>query len=576
MKSNIFKLTIIILLLSPFILRADTVPVFIDDTGGTTGTGSGTGTGGGSGGTGSNGGGTSVTTSSKSDTFVQTDAADNITYTTAVLHGTAGDKSANPTLPLTAYFRYSKAEISPIFCNDIYGTNMISTKDIPLGAKDKTCTKGGTYPYCTPPASQSFYQKISGLAPDTTYYYCAIASNRSVIGYQTGEDNIVKNFHTRPYGTTVKTEDATDIGVNTATLNGSFSSIYPITAYFQYKQYDMDPTTEWNDVCKKDYSLNGETSIQKSVQCNLLEIAKVKLDPNTRYQFRLVASANSGGENKIVYGYTSVFFTSDNTDGTTGGDTGGDGNTTGGGTGSGTTGGTGWGTTGGTTGLGTTGGTGLGTTGGTTGVGTSGNWTTGGGTGTWTTTSGTGGMGSAVWTSTGSGVGTWSSSSGSGTWRTLTGTIGSGSTGIWSGTDWGSLLYGNNTAGIINTTPLSLGQTGAPPADAIVRYHEGIETVFVRQIVKDSNFTKLYGYQSGGDLQAFAWNLADQFARTFGYVSENGKEIRVSLPDIAAYQLQLNQNVLTVYEYYNNKIVDVRKATTVFKTASNYEYYFKK
>ena len=62
----------------------------------------------------------------------------------------------------------------------------------------------------------------------------------------------------------------------------------------------------------------------------------------------------------------------------------------------------------------------------------------------------------------------------------------------------------------------------------------------------------------------------------FGYVNENGREIRVSLPDIAAYQLQLEGNKLTVYEYYDGRIVDIRNATTVFKTASGYEYYFQK
>jgi hypothetical protein len=121
-----------------------------------------------------------------------------------------------------------------------------------------------------------------------------------------------------------------------------------------------------------------------------------------------------------------------------------------------------------------------------------------------------------------------------------------------------------------------LGETVAPPNDAIVRYHEGIETVFVRQIIANTDFAKTYGYIQGSNLQTFADNLADQLARAFGYVSSTGKEIRVSKPDVAAYQLQLVGSKLTVYEYYNNKIVDVRNLTTVFKSASSYEYYFTK
>jgi len=89
-------------------------------------------------------------------------------------------------------------------------------------------------------------------------------------------------------------------------------------------------------------------------------------------------------------------------------------------------------------------------------------------------------------------------------------------------------------------------------------------------------FTQRYGYLAGMNLQIFAEDLADQFARAFGYVNTNRKEIRVSFPDIAAYQLQLIGNKLTVYEYYDNKIVDIRSTTATFKNKSDYEYYFKK
>ena len=187
--------------------------------------------------------------------------------------------------------------------------------------------------------------------------------------------------------------------------------------------------------------------------------------------------------------------------------------------------------------------------------GTSGTWGTGAGSGTWVTTTGIGGTGIVTWTGTGNGTGTWTSATGSGTWSNGLGTGGAG-TGTW--------------------TNLILGQTATPPNDAIVRYHEGIETVFTRQILANPIYTNTYGYREGNDLMTFAWDLSDQFARKFGYVNKNGKEIRVSYPDIAAYQLQLIGNELTVYEYYDNKIVDVRNITTVFKNASNYEYYFTK
>ena len=187
--------------------------------------------------------------------------------------------------------------------------------------------------------------------------------------------------------------------------------------------------------------------------------------------------------------------------------------------------------------------------------GNSGTWSTGIDSGTWVTTSGTGGTGVVTWTGTGNGVGAWSGATGSGTWSNGRG-AGSAGTGVWSN--------------------LILGQNATPPNDAIVRYHEGIETVFTRQILANPTYLETFGYQAGTDLSTFAWNLSDQLARMFGYVNENGREIRVSLPDIAAYQLQLEGNKLTVYEYYDGRIVDIRNATTVFKTASGYEYYFQK
>ena len=199
-----------------------------------------------------------------------------MTYTTVTLHGTGGDKNLVSTLPLTAYFRYSKADISPIYCNDIYGTNMTATKDIKLGVT----------------SSKSFSQDIIGLTPDTIYYYCAIISNKEKIAY--GGEAVVKQFHTSPYQTTVRTIGATEISNGTcptswtgtypncvgptnsgtcptswigtypncvgptpglATLNGSFSSIENVTTYFQYKKVSTDGTpTNWSIKSEKTHN----------------------------------------------------------------------------------------------------------------------------------------------------------------------------------------------------------------------------------------------------------------------------------------------------------------------------------
>ncbi len=133
-----------------------------------------------------------------------------------------------------------------------------------------------------------------------------------------------------------------------------------------------------------------------------------------------------------------------------------------------------------------------------------------------------------------------------------------------------------NDNGTNNPVNLVLGQTATPPVDAVVHYHEGIETVFQRQIVANTDLAKAYGYQTGADLQTFAWDLADLLAKSFGYVNKSGEEIRVGPPDMAAYQLYLDNGILTVYEYYNSKIVNIQKMTGALRNKYGYEYYFHK
>ncbi|MFZ2072838.1 MAG: hypothetical protein WAV10_04160, partial [Minisyncoccia bacterium] len=141
---------------------------------------------------------------------------------------------------------------------------------------------------------------------------------------------------------------------------------------------------------------------------------------------------------------------------------------------------------------------------------------------------------------------------------------------------FGQVTTGTTGTGNGTTGNLTLGQTATPPTDAIVHSQEGIETVFARQIIANKSLAKRYGYVEGQNITAFAWDLADLFAKIFGYIGYNGKEIRVSLPDIAAYQLAVVNNVLTVYEYFSFKIVNIQSMTEVLRNNYDYEYYFNK
>lgn len=125
---------------------------------------------------------------------------------------------------------------------------------------------------------------------------------------------------------------------------------------------------------------------------------------------------------------------------------------------------------------------------------------------------------------------------------------------------------------------LNVGDNAVPDADDIVRSREGIEHVFARRIVRSVNLQERYGYYSSNIL-GFAYDLAHSLAKKFGYVDSQGKEIRVSQPDVSAYALRVSGNKTFVYEYYQNKIIDIRMIKNdvrVFKTKNPYEYYFKK
>ena len=154
------------------------------------------------------------------------------------------------------------------------------------------------------------------------------------------------------------------------------------------------------------------------------------------------------------------------------------------------------------------------------------------------------------------------------------------------GTSFGNSNSGNGTfgnsgnsnsptvLGSLNNPAPALGSALVPPYSDVVRYHEGIEHVFTRQIVGDISLARIYGYQDGQNLQIFAGNLAHSFATMFGYYHGGGREIRVITPDIAAYQLGLKDGMLAVYEYYDNHLTGVATATGSLKETFEYEYYF--
>jgi len=155
-------------------------------------------------------------------------------------------------------------------------------------------------------------------------------------------------------------------------------------------------------------------------------------------------------------------------------------------------------------------------------------------------------------------------------------------------TPQGGIVRGTNTNTGIgngsgnNGTTSNMGDIVIPPNDAIVRYHEGVETVFIRQIKRNTVLQQKYGHKEGADLQAFANYLAHFFGKNYGYVAKNRKEVRVRYADVAAYELREIGGATIVYESYLNKttgnfeITGIRKLNSIFKLIFKYEYYFLK
>ena len=440
---------------------------------------------------------------------VYTGVTTDITDTAATLHG-----SANPVGKDTSgYFRYSAVQpgsITPVFCNEVFGNKMKSTQEYALGAKY---------------GPKIFPGYLTNLESDTTYYYCAIASEKRLIDY-----GGVNFFTTLPDPssvnavTSIQTKTPLVMSGSSVYLNGFYNAVVPTETYFEYKKkpsyanllnanltpmsavahWDLNPTSPTN---LSQFLNPNQTMSQQSLNLGSLNLSGNMANVNTNMVNTHVTATASNLSAPATAGWTKVG----------------------------------------------------------------------------SMTHETGGSGNIDFLATGLELNT------DYEFRAMIrnkndGTINPGERMSFKTlasnelTD-GALFDGiNNDNYVHNSTPVphTLGETVKAPVDATVRSREGIETVFARQIMQNFPLAKLYGYTDGGNLQSFAWSLADILGKAFGYVNSAGNEVRVSQPNVAAYELQVKDNKVTVYEYYNSKIVDVRTISSGFKSKGFYEYYYKK
>ena len=199
---------------------------------------------------------------------VTTVAASGITSTTAQLNG-----QVNPNgLDTNAIFECAPPAIwSP-------GTPSQDTPAYDIGTSYSTLT----YQYT-----------ITGLSPNTTYYFDAFCGNSDGLGR-----GVTLSFTTLPSGTvpTVTTDAATSIGANSAVLNGDANPLGNYT--YGYFQYGL--TTSYGYTTGEQglgAYLNYDVPFSQSIPSGLT--------PNTTYYFRAVGTNGVG----TAYGIGGSFRT---------------------------------------------------------------------------------------------------------------------------------------------------------------------------------------------------------------------------------------------------------------------------
>lgn len=443
--------------------------------------------------------------------------ATNITDESVQISGSAIPRQddTSPT-PVFGYFRYSPVSpetITPVFCNEVFGDDMKSTNEVRIDTKEN----GSLYPVGF---RVNFNSYLTDLIPNTTYYYCAVKSNKDTIEY--GD---VAHFTTAnsPDVTlnSIETKPATVVTATSANLNGFYNTSVNAKTWFEYRK-----KRTYQDILNTAISQATHASIGNlffPINSNLINQQSLKVPNNltqsTTNQLNQLTNAplsittNLNNLNQSSNHTTNQYQWSEKI-----------------------------------------------------------NYQT-------HTAGGSGIMSSPIKNLI------------KNTTYEFRAVIQTNITGNNPQTTYGDILSfrtsssSSVTDGDVEhentqtkTTNLSLGDTATPPDDAVVHYHEGIEHVLVRQLMRDYNreLIEKLGYQDSMNLETFAWDIADFLARTFGYVSSSGKEIRVGPPDKAAYRLVMVDGKLTIYEYFDSKIVAIQDITSSLRKSFEYEYYYTK
>ncbi len=203
-----------------------------------------------------------------------TAAATVVTSSSAQLNGTAIPRGATT----TGYFRWSTSASS------------VCTLGVRLPSSGGTDVGAGS-------SAQPFSQVLTGLAPNTTYYFCAIATNAA--GTTTGT---TLSF-TTPTGPTVTTTAATQVTGTGATINGSANPLgAQTTGWFRYATVSPGSC---NDTFGTRAPSTGGTDVGTGTSAVTYSQALTGLTPGTTYYFCALGQNTNG----LSTGALLSFFT---------------------------------------------------------------------------------------------------------------------------------------------------------------------------------------------------------------------------------------------------------------------------
>jgi hypothetical protein len=207
---------------------------------------------------------------------VTTSAASAIAGASATLNG-----ASNPNgTAATGWFRYDVT--NPMTCNDTFGTRVPSSGGTALGAGS---------------ADVSYLQPITGLSPNTTYYFCAIASNAGGTAFGS-----VLSF-TTPSAPSVITTAATGVTSAAATLNGTGTpNGADTTGWFRYDT--MNPGS-CNDSFGTRVPAGGGTDLGSGASAVPWSQSLSALAPGTTYYFCALASNAYGTVTGAILTFTT-------------------------------------------------------------------------------------------------------------------------------------------------------------------------------------------------------------------------------------------------------------------------------